>query len=105
MIGMPIVGLATTEMVTTVENGVSGYLDTNVDRLVGCMHDLLNDPAEARRLGEGARRTAEERFNIRRFIRDWDEAFAEVTGTTMDGRRRTNGRVASVLRPPSSVAV
>src|SRR5215204_5673734 len=29
MIGMPIIGLATTEMVTAVENGVSGYTDTN----------------------------------------------------------------------------
>ena len=34
MIGIPIVGLATTEMVTVVENGVSGYLDTNVDNLI-----------------------------------------------------------------------
>ena len=79
MIGMPIVGLATTELVTVVENGVSGYVDTDVDRLVEVMQRLLNDPAEARQLGEGARQCAEVRFNIQRFSHDWDAAFAMVT--------------------------
>jgi glycosyltransferase involved in cell wall biosynthesis len=80
MIGMPVIGLATTEMVTVIENGVSGYLDTNVERLVGCMRELLSDPEEARWLGDGARRTALERFSIGRFIEDWNRAFALVTG-------------------------
>lgn len=81
MIGMPIIGLATTEMVTVVENGVSGYVDTNINRLVERMQELLHDPTEAHRLSVGARRHAQERFNIQRFIRDWDEAFALVTGS------------------------
>ncbi len=80
MIGMPIIGLATTEMVSAIENGVSGYVSTNVNSIADCMKDLLADPAWARRLGEGARRTALERFNIERFARDWDKAFKEVTG-------------------------
>ena len=80
MIGMPIVGLATTEMVTVVENGVSGYLDTDVDQLIERMRELLDDPDEARRAGPPARRRAEERFAITRFARDWEETFALVTG-------------------------
>lgn len=80
MVGMPIVGLATTEMATVVKNGVSGYVDTDVDRLIDIMQRLLQDPAEAHRLGEGARRCAKKRFNIQRFTRDWDAAFALVTG-------------------------
>jgi hypothetical protein len=80
MLGMPIVGLATTEMATAVENGVSGYVDTSVDRLVDAMRHLLDDPGEARRLGEGSRRRAIERFNIRRFADDWDRALAAVVG-------------------------
>jgi glycosyltransferase involved in cell wall biosynthesis len=79
MIGMPVVGMATTEMVTAVENGVSGYVDTDLDRLVEIIMELLNDPAEARRLGEGARKQAIERFNIHRFAADWSKAFALVT--------------------------
>lgn len=79
-IGLPILGLATTEMVTVVENGVSGLLATDPARLIEPMRDLLRDPAEARRLGEGARRVALERFNIRRFARDWEQTFAEAVG-------------------------
>lgn len=80
MLGMPVIGLATTEMATVVENGVSGYVDTDLDRLAEAMLALLEDPAEARRLGEGARRTALERFNIDRFTRDWEAAFFEAAG-------------------------
>jgi glycosyltransferase involved in cell wall biosynthesis len=79
-IGLPVLGLATTEMVTVVENGVSGYLATDPGRLIEPMRRLLHDPAEARLLGEAARRAARERFDIRRFARDWEGAFAEVAG-------------------------
>ncbi len=81
MIGMPILGLATTEMVTAVENGVSGHVHTDVRYLVERMHELLADPAEARRLGEGARRKARERFGIERFVDDWLDVFRLVTGS------------------------
>ena len=78
MLGMPIVGLATAEMATVIENGVSGYVDTDVDRLVETMQGLLVNPVEARRLGAGAQQYAQKRFNIQRFTRDWDAAFARV---------------------------
>jgi hypothetical protein len=80
MIGMPVIGLATTEMVTVVENGVSGHLATDPQRLVDRMDELLRDPREARRLGDGARRRARERFGIERFARDWEHTFASVAG-------------------------
>lgn len=71
-LGIPIVGFATTEMATAIANDVSGYVDTDVDRLMQRMAFLLASPDQARRLGEGARRTAEERFGLDRFVRDWD---------------------------------
>jgi glycosyltransferase involved in cell wall biosynthesis len=80
MIGMPIIGLATTELVTVVENGISGYVDTNLDRLIQVMQDLLHDSKQAQNWGLGARRCATERFNIQRFIRDWEQAFTAVAG-------------------------
>jgi glycosyltransferase involved in cell wall biosynthesis len=70
--GLPIVGLATTEMATAVENGVSGYVDTRFDRLIDRMRALLADRDEARDLGRGARRRAQERFSLGRFAADWD---------------------------------
>jgi glycosyltransferase involved in cell wall biosynthesis len=75
MLGMPLVALATTEMSTVVENGVSGWIDTDVDRLMAHMHRLLADRDEAHELAAGARRTALARFSIDRFAADWDEVF------------------------------
>lgn len=85
-LGLPIVGLATTEMSTAVQNGVSGYVDTSLEKLIPRMRELLRDPHEARRLGEGARRYALERFDIRRFARDWETAFADVAGRPSPSR-------------------
>jgi glycosyltransferase involved in cell wall biosynthesis len=93
MLGMPVVGLATTEMVTAVEPGVSGYVDTRVEALIEPMRKLLSDPEEARRLGEGARRQALERFHIDRFAHDWEDTFALVTGRSLPGRTRVAPRV------------
>ncbi len=86
MIGMPVVGLATTEMATVVENGVSGYVDTDVSRVAARIDALLDDLPLARRLGEGARRYAQERFHIDRFVRDWHDALGFVTGLASPSR-------------------
>jgi glycosyltransferase involved in cell wall biosynthesis len=80
LLGMPVVALATTEYATTIENGVSGYADARLDVLLERMRELLADPAEARRLGEGARRVAQERFGLERFVRNWEDALRLVTG-------------------------
>jgi glycosyltransferase involved in cell wall biosynthesis len=81
MVGLPVVALATTEMTTVIRDGHNGFIDTDLDRLVDLMNLLLKDRALAAHLGENARRTALERFNIERFVRDWNQVFAEVTGT------------------------
>ena len=78
MTGLPIVALATTEMATVIRNDVSGYADTDPRQLIRYMQALLRDRSLARRLGEGARRIALERFGIRRFVADWDDALRSV---------------------------
>jgi hypothetical protein len=80
MIGLPIIGLATTEMATAIENGRSGYVDTDPAALVSHMQRLLAQPELARTLGAGARRRAQERFHIGRFIDDWNAAFQLAAG-------------------------
>jgi glycosyltransferase involved in cell wall biosynthesis len=81
MMGMPIMGLATTEMSTAIENGVSGFVDTRVDHLISHMERLLRDPQEAKRLGEGARHYAKKRFDLNRFAREWDDAIGSMVST------------------------
>jgi glycosyltransferase involved in cell wall biosynthesis len=80
MTGLPVVALATTEMVTVIRNGANGYASTDQGLLVEKMRALINDKETATALGREARRSALERFGIERFVRDWNAAFAEVTG-------------------------
>lgn len=80
MVGLPVIGLATTELATVVRNGVEGWLATDPDALVPVMRRLLDDPALAREWGDAARRRACERFGIARFAADWDRVLREVTG-------------------------
>ncbi len=79
-IGMPVVALATTALPTVIEHGVSGYVSCDMDELTHHMRALLADRALAERLGANARRVALDRFNLTRFIREWNAAFAEVIG-------------------------
>jgi len=78
MVGVPVVGLATTELTSVIRDGENGFIDTRVDRLVEAMQRLLDDPALARELGAAGQRTARERFGIERFVADWLDAFAAV---------------------------
>ncbi|HEX5554104.1 MAG TPA: glycosyltransferase [Chitinophagaceae bacterium] len=75
MLDMPVVGLATTEMVTVIKDGVSGFIDTNIFRLIEKMKQLLEDPSLAISLGKAGGNTARERFNIKRFTEDWSKVF------------------------------
>jgi hypothetical protein len=79
-LGLPVVGLATTELVTVIENGVNGFIDTDPRRLVARMRELLADRELALRLGRAARQTARTRFGIARFAADWEAVFACVAG-------------------------
>ena len=81
-VGMPILGLATTEMSTVIRNGVEGYIETDIDRLCEQARRLIADPQEAAELGQRARETAQRRFGIARFVADWEAALALATGAS-----------------------
>lgn len=78
MVGIPVVGLATTEMVTVIRDGFSGFLHTDVDYLISRMKLLLEDQPLAANLGAEGKRTAMKRFNIARFTEDWYRLLDEV---------------------------
>nr|WP_315393641.1 glycosyltransferase family 4 protein [uncultured Duganella sp.] len=81
MVGLPVVGLATTELPTVIRNGRNGFIDTRPERLIDAMRMLLREPALAREVGARGRAVALERFHIDRFVADWNGALARVTGT------------------------
>lgn len=79
-IGMPVVALATTELPTVIDNGENGYISCDIEELIDRMQFLLSSPGAARRMGEKARVTAEHRFGLDRFTRDWNAAFQTAIG-------------------------
>ncbi len=83
MYGMPVVGLATTEMVCHVQNGRSGFLELDLERLVDAMAFLLENKQTARIMGDQARQYAQRQFNINRFITEWDVLFRRVAERSM----------------------
>lgn len=79
MTGLPVIGLATTEMSVTITNDHSGYIHTDINWLIAKMKMLLNNRRKAFELSRGAKETAHERFNIQRFVKDWEKIFHCVT--------------------------
>jgi hypothetical protein len=78
MMGMPVVGLATTELATVIDNGHSGYVHTDVSYLVEQMKRLLSDAGHAEQVGMAGKETAMRKFDIARFTYDWEKLFASV---------------------------
>jgi glycosyltransferase involved in cell wall biosynthesis len=78
MAGVPVVGLATTEMVTVIENGRSGYLHTNIEYLIERMQQLLADRTLATRIGSAGKDAVIQRFNIHRFTSNWEHLLMRV---------------------------
>src|SRR4051812_26269405 len=76
-LGMPVVGLATTEAVEAVPEEAGG-VSTDVTRLTTALRRLVADPDEAREGGLAARRAVLERYGLERFLADWDAVLQEV---------------------------
>ncbi|MFL6136296.1 MAG: glycosyltransferase [Frankiaceae bacterium] len=77
-LGMPVVALATTEVVEAVPAG-AGVVSTDVDRLVEATKALVHDPELARAMGKAAREAALARYGLPRFLADWEQVLADVT--------------------------
>lgn len=70
-LGMPVVGLATTEAARAVPRE-AGVVSSRVEDLAAALRRLAHDPAEARSVGEQAREFVLSRYGLGRFLRDWD---------------------------------
>jgi hypothetical protein len=77
-LGMPVVGLATTEAVEAVP-AEAGVLSTRPERLWAAVREFLHDADAARLAGKAARAAALERYGLARFLADWDNLLGEVT--------------------------
>jgi glycosyltransferase involved in cell wall biosynthesis len=92
MLGIPVVGLATTELPTVIRDGVNGFIHTDISYLIEKMNELLEDKELAKKIGEEGKRTAMKRFNIARFTDEWEQLFEEVKA---NGSKETKYMVLS----------
>lgn len=81
IMGMPIVGLATTEYAAVLKDGYTGFIHTNINKLITGMQSLIDDPRLAWEQGEHAREVALEQFDINRFTREWETLFRVALNT------------------------
>ena len=78
-LGMPVVALATTEVVEAVPQA-AGAVSTRVEALVDAARELVADPEAARVAGMAARAAALDRYGLDRFLADWGRLLEEVAG-------------------------
>ena len=76
-LGMPVVALATTEVVEAVPPD-AGVVSTRVEALADAARRLVADPEQARLMGKAARAAATARYGLERFLADWDALLEEV---------------------------
>ena len=79
---LPVLAMASGGVPEYVEDGVNGLLAANPDAetLSAGMIQLLGDKALRERLGQGARRTIEERFSAAHMVDNTIRAYEEVLG-------------------------
>lgn len=76
-LGMPVVALATTEVVEAVPAD-AGVVSNRLDRLADALRRFAADREQAAEYGRRARAWARERYGLERFLADWDRVLEEV---------------------------
>jgi glycosyltransferase involved in cell wall biosynthesis len=88
MLGIPVVGMATTELSSVIQNERSGFVHTDLKYLVQQMKILLQDKNMAVQLGQEGRKTAMARFNIKRFTSEWKKLFEQTINHQLPERKQ-----------------
>jgi hypothetical protein len=78
MLGLPPIAVGSTEAYEAVPAG-AGVVSTRVPELVAAAGLFAADPALAAETGLRARTAALRRYDLSRFLRDWDRVLEEVT--------------------------
>jgi hypothetical protein len=79
-LGMPVLALATTEVVRAVPPG-TGVTSTDPDDLRSAAADLLGDPERARQLGAAAREHVRQAYSLENFLERWNTVLDDTVAT------------------------
>ncbi len=78
--GCPIVSTETCMIPEVVEHGVNGFMSNDPEELEGYCIKLLNDPVLANKMGQAARKTIEDKYNLPKFIENWNKLLYKTIG-------------------------
>lgn len=78
--GCPVVSTATCMIPEIIEHGVNGLLANTAEELEFWCKELLQNPELAKRIGDNGRKTIEEKYNLSRFLKDWNNLFYQTIG-------------------------
>jgi glycosyltransferase involved in cell wall biosynthesis len=71
-----VISTATSALPDIINNGVNGFITNDKAKLRQLCKDVLAHPEDYEEIGKNARKTILERFNSKRFLEQWDAAFA-----------------------------
>jgi glycosyltransferase involved in cell wall biosynthesis len=74
-LGLPVVALATTDVVTAVPPR-AGVISTRPEDLLEAIRHFMSDADHARVVGSVAREVALARYGLARFLSEWDDLLA-----------------------------
>jgi glycosyltransferase involved in cell wall biosynthesis len=73
--GCAVVSTANCMIPEIIENGKNGLISNDPQELRGFLELLLKDEDLAKELGENARKTIVERYNLETFVDNWNKLF------------------------------
>ncbi len=76
--GMPIVSTNNCAIPEFIQHGVNGFLTNDPNEMRTYLIQLLQDPKKAKEMGDAARRTIKEKFNVDNFVDNWNEVFFDA---------------------------
>jgi hypothetical protein len=72
-VGMPVVTTFHDDLPLIIENGVNGVISNDEEYLKEKIKELMKNKKLRKRLGDNARQTIIEKFNIQQFVEKWSE--------------------------------
>ena len=100
--GLPLVTLPIPELAPYLQHGVNAFVSDDETVLRESLEALLSDHELAHSVGAAGRSVVQEHFGIQRFLREWNDLFAE---RVRDATRRPHLMSSGDSDSPPSVAI
>ena len=78
--GCPVVTTGTCMIPEIIEHGVNGIIADNASDMKFWCRELLDKPDLAHKIGEAGRKTIEEKYNLDKFINNWNKLLYKTIG-------------------------